>query len=189
MSRVFQLSVLGGATQGILRPGPKRFWPRRSIPTKDGPRTGTRRVRAGSGGNRLAILVDTSALYALIDASEPAHGAVAAAVRQAREALLLPITVVPETDYLVASRLGVRVELAMLRAVVSGELRLEAVTAADVARCVEIVDEHADSDIGFVDASLVALAERLGVTRVLTLDHRHFRMVRPRHCPAFELVP
>jgi len=114
---------------------------------------------------------------------------VAAAVRQAREALLLPITVVPEADYLVASRLGVRVELAMLRAVVSGELRLEAVTAADVARCVEIVEEYADSDIGFVDASLVALAERLGVTRVLTLDHRHFRMVRPRHCPAFELVP
>src|SRR2546428_32473 len=58
MSRVFQLSVLGGATRGILPPGPKRFWPRRSIPTKDRPRTGTRRDQAGSQRNRQAGRAD-----------------------------------------------------------------------------------------------------------------------------------
>jgi predicted nucleic acid-binding protein len=41
----------------------------------------------------------------------------------------------------------------------------------------------------FVDAIIVAIAERLNITRVLTLDVRDFRMFSPRHCAAFELLP
>jgi len=50
------------------------------------------------------------------------------------------------------------------------------------------VDQYTDSVLGLVDASIIALAERLRITRVLTLDQRHFRFVRPRHCAAFEVV-
>ena len=60
---------------------------------------------------------------------------------------------------------------------------------ADVARCAELIDQYADSDIGFVDASIVAVAERLAITHILTLDRRHFGMLRPRHCSYFTLVP
>lgn len=137
----------------------------------------------------LAVLVDTSGLYALIDADDHDHLAVRSFVAECREALVVPVTVLPEIDYLVASRLGVRVELAMLRSVVSAELRLEPLTANDLQRCIEIVETYADSDIGLVDASILALAERHRITRVLTLDHRHFRMFRPRHCAALDLVP
>ena len=137
----------------------------------------------------MPILVDTSGLYALLDRADTGHPAVSAFLRGNRESLILPVTVLPEADYLVSSRMGVAVELAMLTAVVSGELQLQTVTRADVARTAEIIEQYAGSDLGFVDASLVAVAERLRVTRVLTLDHRHFRMIRPRHCPAFELLP
>jgi len=46
-----------------------------------------------------------------------------------------------------------------------------------------------DLPLGAADASVVALAERFGVTRVATVDRRDFTVVRPRHVPAFELVP
>ncbi len=137
----------------------------------------------------MAVLLDTSAIVALVDASEDAHQEVASYVVNTDDVLLVPITVLPEVDFLVASRVGVMGELAVLRDVVAGGFRLEQVTVADVARCAELIEQYADSDIGFVDASIVAVAERLAVTQILTLDRRHFSMVRPRHCPYFTLLP
>jgi uncharacterized protein len=128
-------------------------------------------------------------VVALADTGSPEHQAVLAYAAATPEVLLVPVTVLPEADYLSATRLGVRVELAMLRSIATGELHLEAWTAADLARTIELVEQYADSDIGLVDASIVAIAERLRIPRILTLDHRHFRMFRPKHCPAFELVP
>ena len=53
----------------------------------------------------------------------------------------------------------------------------------------ELQNQYADLDLGIVDASVIALAERLAEPKVATLDHRHFGVVRPRHVPAFELRP
>jgi predicted nucleic acid-binding protein len=47
----------------------------------------------------------------------------------------------------------------------------------------------ADLPLGTTDASVIALAERLEVPEVATLDHRHFTVVRPRHTKAFTLLP
>lgn len=60
---------------------------------------------------------------------------------------------------------------------------------ADWQRVRELVDRYQDLPIGGSDASLIAIAERLGATRIATLDHRHFRVVRPTHCHAFDLAP
>lgn len=76
----------------------------------------------------------------------------------------------------------------MLRDIVAGEFRLESVSEADVARATDLVEQYAESGIGFVDASIVAVAERLNVTRILTSD-QHFRMIQPRHCAYFDVVP
>jgi uncharacterized protein len=137
----------------------------------------------------VAILVDTSGLYAFIDADDRHHLDVRRYLEESSEALVVPVTVLPEIDYLVTSRLGVRVELAMLRTLASGEIQLEPLTPVDMRRCIELVETYADSDIGLVDASIVAIAERLRILQVLTLDQRHFRMIRPRHCPALDLLP
>jgi predicted nucleic acid-binding protein len=66
---------------------------------------------------------------------------------------------------------------------------LEATTASDLTRMADLVRTYADFPLGAADASVVAIAERLGATRVATIDHKHFRAVRPAHCEAFELLP
>src|SRR5437867_2225577 len=114
-----------------------------------------------------------------IDSSEHPH--IRKYMHEHKDILLLPMTVLFEADYLVATRLGLPTELRMLNAVASGEFRLEQVTAADLPRSIELIRQYADSNIGFVDASIVAVAERLRIGRILTLDRRHFGMFRPRH--------
>lgn len=137
----------------------------------------------------MAILVDTSALYAMTDRGTVEHDAVRLFVTETHDALLIPVTVLAEADYLITTRLGPSVALAVLRSIAAGEFRLEQVMNSDLVRCTELLEQYADSRLGFVDVSIIALAERLNITRVLTLDQRHFRFVRPRHCAAFDVVP
>ena len=137
----------------------------------------------------MVALVDTSGMIALIDASSARHGEVRACITESSELLLVPITTLPEADYMLTRHAGPQVALAMLRSIAQGEFQLEGVTGADFSRSIELMEQYAASDIGFVDASIVAIAERLRITRIVTLDQRHFGMFQPRHCPAFEIVP
>jgi predicted nucleic acid-binding protein len=66
---------------------------------------------------------------------------------------------------------------------------VESVTDDDLRRCADILDTHSDSRIDFVDASVMAVAERLGAYRIYTLDRRDLSIMRPRHVDAFELLP
>ena len=137
----------------------------------------------------MAVIVDTSALVTLADRSSPRFEAVSDFVARAPDTLIVPITVLPEADYLMSSRLGGHLARAMVRSIAAGELRLEGITIADLERTNSLMEQYADSAIGFVDASVIALAERLRLTRILTLDQKHFRFVRPRHCAAFDVLP
>jgi uncharacterized protein len=103
--------------------------------------------------------------------------------------ILLPVTVLPEVCYLVQRRLGVQAELRFVRAVADGEFTVAALESADVERAAELLETYQDLAIGFVDASVVAFAERLDTETVLTTDRRHFGAVRPRHAGQFRLVP
>ena len=137
----------------------------------------------------MPTLVDTSALYALADANAAEHGRVRSYVQTSRDLLVLPVTVLPEADYLIATRLGQRVAAALLRSVVAGEFVVETLERSDLSRCLELMAAYADTPIGLVDASIVAIAERLHVSQILTLDRRHFSMFQPRHVQAFTLLP
>jgi predicted nucleic acid-binding protein len=66
---------------------------------------------------------------------------------------------------------------------------VEDLVVADLLRMSELVATYADMPLGAVDASVVAIAERLDVTSIATLDRRHFSVVRPRHIAAFTLLP
>ncbi len=81
--------------------------------------------------------------------------------------------------------------MAFLRGVAAGELELAVLTVADTARMAELTERYADLGLGGTDASLVALAERLGLglTTLATFDRRHFTVVRPSHTPSFTLLP
>src|SRR5579884_1835150 len=56
-------------------------------------------------------------------------------------------------------------------------------------RIAELVERYEDFPLGGADASVVALAERIGTDLIVTLDRRHFAAIRPRHCAAFQLLP
>ena len=53
----------------------------------------------------------------------------------------------------------------------------------------ELVDMYRSLNLGTSDAMVVAITERLGTPKVMTIDQRHFNVVRPRHVEAFELLP
>jgi predicted nucleic acid-binding protein len=135
----------------------------------------------------MALLVDTGVLYALADTDDRWHARAVAWLEQERELLAVPVTVLPEACYLLAVRLSVSAERRFIDALVAGEMAVEPLTAADLARVPQLLERH--PEIGFVDASIVAMAERLGTMGVATTDRRHFGSVRPRHVAALELVP
>ena len=80
-------------------------------------------------------------------------------------------------------------EARFLRLVTSPAFVIVDLTAADYQRIIELVEGYADMGLGTVDASIVAVAERLGITTVATLNRRDLAVVRPNHVDAFELVP
>lgn len=135
------------------------------------------------------MIVDTSALLAFFDTDEPDHEAVSTVLTEAAEPLVVSPYVVAEVDYLVATRLGVGPELAVLRELAGGAWDLAAVGLADLTRIVSVIEQYADQAIGVADASNVVLAERYQTTTVATLDHRHFHVLRPLAGGHFTVVP
>jgi predicted nucleic acid-binding protein len=97
--------------------------------------------------------------------------------------------IVAEIDHLVGAR-GTRAALSALRSdLVAGAYLVEWWSAA-IASAVKVAERYADTGLGLADASLVALAERLGTIEIATLDERHFRAVRPlAGGKAFRLLP
>lgn len=137
----------------------------------------------------MALILDTGPLLAALDAADPDHPRCAALLTDAAEDLVVPALVLAELDYWCAQRLSADAWLIFLDDVLTGAYRVEAPTTIDLSRCRELQDRYRDLSLGLVDASIVALAERLGEPKVATLDQRHFRAVRPAHVAAFALVP
>ena len=135
------------------------------------------------------MILDTSGLLAFFNDREPAHDAVRKVIDAADEDLVVSPYVVAEVDYLVATRHGVDAELAVLRQLSGGAFELPEVTAEDLSKVVRVVERYRDQDIGVADASLVVLAARYRTRRIVTLDRRHFTVLRPARGHAFELLP
>ena len=139
----------------------------------------------------MSMLVDTGGLVAFADRGDRFHFVFRRFFEGTAqyETLIVPCTVLPEVDYFVSRNLGAREAAAFLERITTGELGWEFLSTADFPRIVELMRQYADSNIGFVDASIVAIAERLNIRRILTLDRRHFGVIRPRHCPALDILP
>jgi uncharacterized protein len=101
----------------------------------------------------------------------------------------VPILVITEVAYLIETRLGTDPEVRFLGDLASGVFAIESVQPADWLRIAELASRYRNLQLGMVDASVVATAERMGITEVATVDHRHFGVVRPRHVSAFTLLP
>lgn len=135
------------------------------------------------------IIADTSGLLALFNRAEPAHQAVVRVVEAAAEPLVVPPYVVAEVDYLVASRHGTEAELKVLAELAGGGWILAQFEEDDLQRAAAVVDRYRDQQIGVADASVVVLADRFSTRRILTLDRRHFEVLRPLSGGRFSLLP
>jgi uncharacterized protein len=123
------------------------------------------------------------------DSSEPRHQACGQILQDHVGELIVPAPVAPETAWMIESRLGPAAEAAFLRLVTSGEVQVIDLDLPIYERCIELIESYADLSPGFVDASVVAVAEREGITTIATLNRRDFMVVRPSHCEAFQLLP
>lgn len=135
------------------------------------------------------IILDTSGLLAAIDASQRHHSAAERELRAAPPPWLLSPFVLAELDYLLATRVGLSAQRALLSEVGRGVYRLESFDADDVAAAERVIGRHDDLQIGLADASLVVLANRYGVRDLLSLDERHFRTIRGPGGRPFRLLP
>jgi len=138
------------------------------------------------------IVCDTGPLVAAAlgnDADHHASVELFSGMHLANRPMLVPGPVVAEVGYLLAREAGARVESAFLRSLADGDFQPVDLTSDDYARMADLVDQYADLPLGTTDAGVVAVAERLGLVEIATLDRRHFSVVRPRHASAFTLLP
>jgi len=135
------------------------------------------------------IIVDTGPLVAIANDRDQQHNACLSLLGRYRGPVLVPAPVVVEVCQLLAGRRGARSEALFLTSLADGVLELLDLRPADYGRAAELVQKYADLPLGAVDACVIAAAERMGATEIATLDHRHFSVVRPKHTPAFTLLP
>ncbi|QBS42364.1 type II toxin-antitoxin system VapC family toxin [Nocardia sp. CS682] len=134
------------------------------------------------------IVCDTGPLLAIANSKDSEHQSCTTALIDEPGPLIVPATIVTEVCYMLAKH-GPQAEAQFLRALAAEELQVEPLTSSDFGRMAELVIQYGSFPLGAADASVVAVAERLGVSTVATLDHRHFRQVVPKHCAAFTLIP
>jgi uncharacterized protein len=135
------------------------------------------------------VILDTGVLYAAMAPRDRRHAQCAALLRAGLE-LLLPAPVLVELDYFLTELTATyRAFDEVLRRVENGALTVLDLDSEDYPRVRQLCAQYGDWPLGFVDAAIVAIAERERQTQIGTLDHRHFGVIRPRHVAAFTLLP
>lgn len=137
----------------------------------------------------MALILDTGVLYAALDRRDAAHEKCRSLLTDTDARIVIPAAILPEVDYLLNMRARPEALLGVLDDIATEAYFVEDLLTQDFARVRDLCARYADSDIGFVDAAVLAIVERLGEDKLATLDHRHFGMMRPRHVEALRLLP
>ena len=138
------------------------------------------------------IVVDTGPLVAAALTKDNHHQRCVEffnSVALASQSFVIPAPIVTEVCYLLEREAGSRVEAAFLRSLSNGDFTLADLSTSDLDRMAVLVDTYDDLPLGAADASVLAVAERLGTDQIATLDRRHFNIVRPRHVTVLTLLP
>jgi len=138
------------------------------------------------------IVVDTGVIVAAAIETDRYHKSCAEtlrALRQKKEVLLLPATVTAEVGYMLCNDGGPEAETKFLKSVSRGGFQPVELLTEDYDRMAELTEKYSNFPLGTTDASVIAIAERLKVDTIATVDRRHFTAVRPKHISAFHLLP
>jgi uncharacterized protein len=137
----------------------------------------------------VALILDTGPLLAALDRRDADHAACRQLIETATERLVIPSPVLVEVDYWIHERMNPSVLVALLDDIAADAYAIEDLATEDYERVRELCERYADSDIGFVDAAVLAVTERLNEPKLATLDRRHFTMLRPQHVESLHLLP
>lgn len=137
----------------------------------------------------MALILDTGVIVALLDAGDRDHARCVALADGTREPLVVPAATLVEVDYWVRKRLSADAWRIFVEDIARGAYLLDATDERDLSRAAELEEQYDDLPLGFVDASVIAVCERLGEKKVATLDRRHFSIVEPRHVKRLEILP
>jgi predicted nucleic acid-binding protein len=135
------------------------------------------------------ILLDTSGLLSALFTDQRHHPACARVIEVDAGPFVLSPFVLAELDYLIGRHAGSAAQSALLRDVASGAYDLAAFDRSDIARAESILRQYQDLEVGLADASIAVLSERLQCLDLLSLDQRHFRVLRGHRGRAFRLLP
>jgi hypothetical protein len=135
------------------------------------------------------IVADTSGLLSFFNTADPDHHRVVDVLDDEPGPIVMSPFVVAELDYLVATRHGVAAELAVLRELGGAAYLHASFNETDLATATDVIAEYGDHAIGIADASIVVIAARFETPRVLTLDHRHFDVLRTLDGKPFAVLP
>jgi len=134
------------------------------------------------------LIVDTGPLVAAADRDDEHHAQYFALLDSDPGPFITTSMVIAEAAYLINRQLGPDAEAALYEWILDGTLHVEALTIDDWQRVHDLVEQYSDLPLGGTDSSLVAIAERLQASRLATIDRTHFRVVRPAHVDAFDLI-
>jgi uncharacterized protein len=137
----------------------------------------------------VALVVDTGPLLAALDVNDRDHARRRDFLAEATEPIVVPAPVVVELEWMTTNRVGREEFDDFLDDVETGGVRIEPLNAQDYGRIRVLLRQYANFPLRLVDASVVAVCERLGERKVATLDHRHFGVIRPSHTRSFRLLP
>lgn len=137
----------------------------------------------------MALVLDTGVVLALLNARDRHHRACVDLVSNTREPLVIPAAILGELDYWISQRLDPAAWRILVEDIERGAYLLEPTTEDDLVRTVELQQQYPSLSLGFVDAAVIAVCERLRERKVATIDRRDFSVVVPRHAPYLELLP
>lgn len=137
----------------------------------------------------MSIVLDTGPIVALLNAGDPDHERCAAVIASTKEDLVVPSPVMVEVDYWCRKLLGTETLDVFVEDIAAGAYRWFELDIAGMRRAVELEHQYRDLDLGYVDAAVVATCELLDTDRVMSLDRRHFAVVRPAHRPSLRVLP
>lgn len=135
-----------------------------------------------------AVLLDTGPLIAVVDRDDKHHDSCVRLLEALDGPLLLPTTILIEAGWIINRHMGASVHAQFLD-LVTDEFELVNLIPQDVRRMAELVRVYHNARLDPADVSVVAIAERLAIRDIVTIDRRDFSLVRPRHVSAFTLLP
>ncbi|MCB0079440.1 MAG: PIN domain-containing protein [Caldilineaceae bacterium] len=136
----------------------------------------------------MTAVADTGFILAVAVRADAKHAA-CLSIYRSQSVIYLPQSTLAEVAYLLTRAGGNEATAHFLDGLPRTKYRLVALEDDDVARVAQLLKQYAMARIDFVDMTVVAIAERLEIRRILTVDQRDFRMVRPTHCPYLEILP